>query len=152
MLVGEVLKIKGDRLIDVTPDASVLEAVALMVGHDIGSLIVKSAREDGAMVGILTFREVLKALHEGGGSLAKVSVGRVMLENPTSAKPEDTVDQMRTLMTEQHIRYLPIKDGERLLGVLSFHDVAKAALKAARFENKLLKTYIKNWPEPATKA
>jgi CBS domain-containing protein len=54
---------------------------------------------------------------------------------------------MRTVMTEHHIRYLPIKDGTRLLGVLSFHDVARAALKAASLENRALKEYIKNWPE-----
>jgi CBS domain-containing protein len=55
---------------------------------------------------------------------------------------------MRGLMTELHIRYLPIMEDGRLLGILSFHDVARAALRAASFENRLLKQYIKNWPEP----
>ena len=50
-------------------------------------------------------------------------------------------------MTDNHVRYLPIKDNGALIGVLSFHDVAKASLRAASFENKLLKQYIKNWPE-----
>jgi CBS domain-containing protein len=51
-------------------------------------------------------------------------------------------------MTELHVRYLPIMEDGRLLGILSVHDVARAALKAASFENRLLKQYIKNWPEP----
>jgi hypothetical protein len=54
---------------------------------------------------------------------------------------------MRGVMTDKHVRYLPIMDKSVLAGVLSFHDVAKAALRAASFENKLLKQYIKNWPE-----
>lgn len=151
MLVREVLKIKGDRLVSVTPDIGLREAVSLMVSHDIGSLLVMHAGDPDALVGILTFREVLKALHERGGVLGDARVGQVMLVDPPSANPEDTVDQMRTQMTEQHIRYLPIRSEGRLLGVLSFHDVAKAALKAASFENKLLKTYIRNWPEPTEK-
>lgn len=151
MLVQEVLKIKGDRLISVLPDLSLREAVALMVRHDIGSLLVMNPEDAADLSGILTFREVLRALHERGGTVGDVSVGQVMLADPASARPEDTVDQMRTLMTEQHIRYLPIKSDGQLLGVLSFHDVAKAALKQASFENRLLKTYIKNWPEPSAK-
>jgi CBS domain-containing protein len=69
------------------------------------------------------------------------------VKDPTCGKPDDTIDQMRSLMTERHVRYLPIMDEGRLVGVLSFHDVARAALKAASFENRLLKQYIKNWPE-----
>jgi CBS domain-containing protein len=50
-------------------------------------------------------------------------------------------------MTDRHIRYLPIVEAGRLLGILSFHDVARAALNQASFENRLLKQYSKNWPE-----
>ena len=100
------------------------------------------------MVGMLTFREVLAVLNAKGGTLTGVQVRDVMVEKPVCAHPEDTIDQMRSIMLEQHIRYLPIREEDRLLGVLSFHDVAKAALKAAAFENRLLKMYIKNWPEP----
>ena len=149
MLVREVLKIKGDRLISVSPETPLGDAIAMMVSNDIGSLVVLRGHE---IVGMLTFREILRAVHDDSRGANDLPVGSVMVENPVSARPDDTVDQMRTLMTEQHIRYLPIKDGARLLGVLSFHDVAKAALKAASFENKLLKTYIRNWPEPAAKA
>jgi CBS domain-containing protein len=148
MLVREVLKIKGDRIVSIAPEASLADAVSLMVQHDIGSLIVM---RKGEMVGMLTFREVLQALNGANGPLAGQQVDGAMVKNPAFANPDDTVDQMRTVMTEQHIRYLPIREGGEFLGVLSFHDVAKAALKAASFENRLLKTYIKNWPEPEAK-
>jgi len=144
MLVKEILSLKGSQLYTITPEGSLADAVSLMVGRDIGSLVVM---QDGQMVGMLTFREVLAALNAKGGNLAGAQVRDVMVKDPVCAHPEDTIDQMRSTMLEQHIRYLPIREEDSLLGVLSFHDVAKAALKAAAFENRLLKQYIKNWPE-----
>jgi CBS domain-containing protein len=69
-----------------------------------------------------------------------------MVGAPLCGAPTDTVDHMRSVMTDSHVRHLPIKEEGRLIGVLSFHDVAKAALRAAGFENRLLKQYIRNWP------
>lgn len=149
MQVADILKLKGNQIFSVAPDASLTTVVGLMVTHDIGSLVVMEA---GEMVGIVTFREVLLALHARGGSLTGAPVGEVMVRDPVCCKPEDTVDEMRGIMTDQHIRYLPIRQDGRLLGVLSFHDVARAALKAASLENRALKQYIKNWPEPDSAA
>ncbi len=143
MQVADILKLKGGEIFSIGPAGSLAEAVSLMVTHDIGSLVVLQA---GEMVGMITFREVLAALHSRGGSLTGAAVGEVMVRDPVCCKPDDTVDQMRAVMTDQHIRYLPIKKQGRLLGVLSFHDVARAALKAASLENRALKHYIKNWP------
>jgi CBS domain-containing protein len=145
MLIQDILKLKGNQLYTIAPNGSLADAVGLMVGHDVGSLVVM---QDGRMVGLVTFREVLAALDAGRGTLGRTEVQDVMVKDPVSAKPDDTIDHMRTVMTEQHIRYLPIQEDGRLLGILSFHDVARAALKAAAFENRLLKQYIKNWPEP----
>ena len=100
------------------------------------------------MVGIVTFREVLRALDAQGSVPAGTPVSEAMVRDPVCGKPDDTIDELRTVMTGQHIRYLPIKDGAALVGVLSFHDVARAALNAASRENRALKQYIKNWPEP----
>jgi len=144
MLVKDILKIKGSQIYSIGPEALLPQAVNLMVEHDIGSLLVM---EKGRMTGILTFREVLAAVHRHRGDIHEVKVSEVMVGNPVCGKLEDTVDHMRGIMTEQHVRYLPIMDSEMLVGVLSFHDVAKASLRAASFENKLLKQYIKNWPE-----
>ena len=62
-------------------------------------------------------------------------------------RPADTVEEVRETMTENHVRYLPIVDEGRLLGVISFHDIAKAVIKQTNLENRLLKRYIKHWPE-----
>lgn len=144
MQVKDILKIKGSQIYSIAPDALLPQAVSLMVEHDIGSLLVM---EKGRMTGILTFREVLSAVHRHRGDIHEVKVAEVMVRDPVCGDMEDSVDTMRGVMTDKHVRYLPIMDKTVLVGVLSFHDVAKAALRAASFENKLLKQYIKNWPE-----
>lgn len=144
MLVKDILKIKGSQIYSIAPEALLPQAVNLMVEHDIGSLLVM---EKGRMTGILTFREVLASVHRHRGDIHEVKVSEVMVRDPVCGDMEDTVDHMRGVMTDKHVRYLPIMDKKVLAGVLSFHDVAKAALRAASFENKLLKQYIKNWPE-----
>ena len=144
MQVKDILKIKGGQIFSIGPDALLPQAVSLMVEHDIGSLVVM---EKGQMTGLLTFREVLSAVHRYRGDIHDVKVDQVMVGAPICGNLDDSVDEMRGVMTDKHIRYLPIKDNGALIGVLSFHDVAKASLRAASFENKLLKQYIKNWPE-----
>ena len=144
MLVKDILKIKGGQIFSIGPDALLPQAVSLMVEHDIGSLVVM---EKGQMTGLLTFREVLSAVHRYRGDIHEVKVNQVMVGSPICGNLDDSVDQMRSVMTDNHVRYLPIRDNGTLIGVLSFHDVAKASLRAASFENKLLKQYIKNWPE-----
>ena len=144
MQVKDILKIKGGQIFSIGPVALLPQAVNLMVEHDIGSLVVM---EKGVMTGLLTFREVLAAMHRYRGDIQEVKVSQVMVASPICGNLDDSVDHMRTVMTDNHVRYLPIKDNGTLIGVLSFHDVAKASLRAASFENKLLKQYIKNWPE-----
>jgi len=90
---------------------------------------------------------VLAAVNRHRGDIHEVRVEEVMVREPVCANPDESADQMRSIMTDQHIRYLPIMEKGALIGVLSFHDVAKAALRAVNFENKLLKQYIKDWPE-----
>lgn len=104
------------------------------------------------MVGMLTFREVLQALRKHATSPAELTVGDVMVRNPVTAYPDMEVNELRGLMIEKHSRYLPILDGEVLMGVISFLDVAKAVLEEQSFENKMLKSYIKNWPNEAPSA
>jgi CBS domain-containing protein len=144
MLIKDILKIKGGTIYSIAPQGLVTAAVDLMVSHDIGSLVVM---DGGEMVGMLTFREILCAFHEQAGQVPNLRVADIMVREPVIGHPSDTVDEMRGIMTDRHVRYLPIKEEGKLLGVISFHDVAKAALKAASFENRLLKQYIKNWPE-----
>jgi len=151
MQVSEILKVKGTTLYTVAPDTMLSEAVIVMAEHDIGSLVVM---ERGQLVGMLTFREVIRVLarrqqeHRTGPTppVAEIGVREVMNASPTLATPDMEVNELRRLMLEHHQRYLPVMDGPVLLGVISFHDVAKAVLEEQSFENRMLKAYIRDWP------
>jgi CBS domain-containing protein len=144
MLVSEILRIKGSVLFTTPPDRPVNDAVTVMAQHDIGSLVVM---DHGRMVGILTFAEVLKALAERQGTLGDLRVDAIHVRDPLTASPGLDVMDLRRVMLERHARYVPVMDGTTLLGVVSFHDVAKAVYEDQSFENRMLKSYIKNWPD-----
>jgi CBS domain-containing protein len=69
-----------------------------------------------------------------------------MVKNPRTIAPGVEVDELRSVMLEHHIRYMPVTEGDALVGVLSFHDVARAVLEEQAFENRMLKGYIKDSP------
>ncbi len=143
MLVSEILAIKGKVLFTIAPNRSIAEAVEIMNEQDVGSLVVFSR---GAMVGMLTFRQVLQAVQKGGADWEALTVEETMLRDPLTASPTMEMDELRRLMVEHHQRYLPVMEDHTLLGVVSFHDVAKAVLEEQSFENRMLKNYIRNWP------
>ena len=107
--------------------------------HDIGSLVVM---DHGRMAGLVTFAEVLTALAAGGGTLGDLKVGAIAETSPLTATPGVEVMELRRMMLERHARYVPVMDGGTLLGVISFHDVAKAVYEDQSFENRMLKSYI----------
>ena len=144
MQIRDILGMKGATIFSIEPAGRLADAVDVMVSNDIGSLVVM---DQGEMRGMLTFREVLSELKARAGNLGDAQVGEVMNAAPITGSPADTVDQVRETMTTQHVRYLPIVEDGRLLGVISFHDIAKAVIKQTDFENRLLKRYIKHWPE-----
>ena len=144
MIIRDILTIKGSEICVVSPTQTIADAVALMVQYDVGSLVV---RQDGVMVGLLTERDVLRRLNERGDAVVSEPVSAMMVTEPIIGHPDDTVDYVRGVMTENRVSHLPVMEGEQLMGVISFHDVARACLNAADFENRLLKRYIKHWPE-----
>jgi CBS domain-containing protein len=141
MLAKEILRIKGTVLYTIAPEGRVWDAVGAMVENDIGSLVVM---DHGRVVGMLTFREVLAALHRFHEGFAGLKVQDVMVKEPKFVDPDTEVDALRRAMLDTHTRYMPVMDGATLIGVLSFHDVAKAVLEEQSFENRMLKGYIKN--------
>jgi CBS domain-containing protein len=151
MEVGEILRVKGTTLYTVTPDTMLSDCVITMAEHDIGSLIVM---DRGRLVGMLTFREVIRVLarrqleHREGPTppVAEIVVREVMNPRPTIIGPSAEVNELRSTMLETHQRYLPVLDGDTVMGVVSFHDVARAVLEEQGFENRLLKAYIRDWP------
>jgi len=144
MLVSEILRIKGHTLFTTAPSGRVLDAVKVMAQHDVGSLVVM---DRGRLAGMLTFREVLEALSRLEGALGELTIDAIYERNPLTAGPALDVMELRGAMLEHHARYVPVMDGGTLLGVVSFHDVAKAVYDEQSFENRMLKSYIKDWPD-----
>ncbi len=146
MKVSEILTVKGNILYTVTPDTPMIDAINTMAEKDIGSLVVM---EYGDLVGMLTFREILKAVHENNGIVGGDSVRKHMDDHPLTVTPDTDINEVRRVMLEKHTRYLPVIDAKTLMGVISFYDVAKSVLEAQSFENKMLKAYIRDWPDEA---
>ena len=142
MQVTDILRVKGGTLFTVTPDTVLSEAARTMAQHDVGSLVVM---DGGRLSGMLTFREVIVAL--GHGDLTQLRVDSVMQRQPVQCSQDTGVDALRRLMLDSHARYIPVMDGATLLGVLSFHDVARAVVEEQDFENRMLKAYIRDWPQ-----
>jgi len=143
MQVKEILRVKGNRLITAEPSSRAVDAVKTMSEQNLGSLVVL---DQGRMAGMLTFHELLAALAKRGGALGDVKVSEIMVKDPVTATPEMEVNDLRRTMLDTGARYLPVMQDGKLLGVISFRDVAKAVLEEQDFENKMLKGYIKNWP------
>jgi|SRR5256714_3745386 CBS domain-containing protein len=143
MQVKEILRVKGNRLLSIDISGRAADAVATMARENLGSLVVM---DHGRMVGMLTFHELLRALAQRSGSLGEVHVSEIMVRDPVTATPDMEVNDLRRTMLESGARYLPVMQEGRLIGVISFRDVAKAVLEEQDFENKMLKGYIKNWP------
>ena len=143
MQVKEILRVKGSRLLSIEPAGRAVDAVSTMAKENLGSLVVL---EQGRMVGLLTFHELLRAMASRNGALGDVKVSEIMQKDPVVAAPEMEVNDLRRTMLESSARYLPVMAEGKLLGVISFRDVAKAVLEEQDFENKMLKGYIKNWP------
>ena len=144
MLISEILRIKGNTsLFTTTPDGAAIDSVKVMADNDIGSLVVM---DHGRLAGMLTFREVLAAIAKGGGALGALQVSEIYDKDPLTATPTLDVMELRGRMLERHARYVPVLDGTMLLGVISFHDVAKAMYEEQSFENRMLKSYIEDSP------
>ncbi len=154
MHVQEILKVKGQTLVSTTPDAMVSDAVITMAKTDMGSVVVMEGQK---MVGMLTFREIMRMLaklekeHGKGPTspMAELRVGDLMITDPMVVTPDMGLNELRQVMIDSHQRYLPVVDGESLLGVISFIDVARAVLDEQGFENQMLKAYIRDWPAEA---
>ena len=144
MKVTDILRVKGNTLYTVQPDMPLAEAAKTMAELDIGSLVVM---EHGELVGMLTFREMIQALVANADGLGGHTVRKVMDDAPLTCTPETEIDEVRRMMLLRHARYMPVLERSTLMGVISFYDVAKSVVDAQDFENRMLKAYIRDWPE-----
>jgi CBS domain-containing protein len=149
MKVRHLIKDRSPAYYGIAPDQTMAEAVDVMIKHTIGSLFVM---EDNRIRGIVTERDVMTTVHRQGANFANMVVRDVMATNLVLCQIDDSLDQVMELLfdndTGHRIRHIPVMDNGLLVGIISIADIVQALLTETRFENRLLKCYIKNWPEP----
>jgi CBS domain-containing protein len=140
MTLRDILRSKGSRVYTIGPDQTVLEAVALLVEHRIGALLVQDGA--GAVAGIISERDVLRECQHHGAELGRIAVREVMTPELIVCAPGDDVEHAMGLVTKHRVRHLPVMDGGEVAGMISIGDLVKACLDEAQYENRFLKDYI----------
>lgn len=141
MLVREILVDKGRQIHSCTPDHTLSEVVDLLVQHNCGSLLVQ---DGGRMVGIITERDILRAVAETRCSLDELTARDRMTPNPVTASMDEDIGDAMGEMTARRIRHLPVLDGGELAGIISIGDLVKAQHAELCRENHYLKNYIQS--------
>jgi CBS domain-containing protein len=140
MKAKEILATKGNRVVTVANDSSVIDAMSIFSANRIGSLLVVD--KDSKILGIIAARDVLMAVINHLDEIKTLTVDKIMSTNLIVGTPDDSIDYLLSIMTENRIRHVPIFDGKELKGLISIGDVVKSQLKETHVENKYLKDYI----------
>jgi signal-transduction protein with cAMP-binding, CBS, and nucleotidyltransferase domain len=120
--VSSILKHKGGQIWSVSPDQSVYEAIEQMAEKGVGALLVLC---EGELVGIISERDYARRVILKGRSSKATQVKEIMTSPVIHVTPHQILDECMTIMTNQHIRHLPVKEGTQLLGVISIGDLVK---------------------------
>ncbi len=140
MKVKDILAVKGSRVVTVEQSTAVLDAMSIFSANRVGSLLVVD--KEANILGIIGARDVLMAVINHLEEIKTLTVERIMSTNLIVGTPDDKLDYILSVMTENRIRHVPIFQGRELKGLVSIGDVVKAQLKETKVENKYLKDYI----------
>jgi CBS domain-containing protein len=141
--VNEILGQKGRSVWSVSPTATVFEAIALMAEHNVGALLVT---EGDKLVGIISERDYTRKVVLKGKSSRETAVKEILSGRVIHVTPSHTVEECLRLMTDHHIRHLPVLDGEKVVGVVSIGDLVNWVISAQHTTISQLQTYITGVP------
>ena len=139
--VADIMKSKGSKIWSISPQASVYQALELMAEKDVGALIVLDGEN---IVGILSERDYARKVILHGESSKKLTVGKIMSRKVMVVSPERTVEETMALMTDSHIRHLPVVENDKLVGVISIGDVVKEMIAEKEFMIEQLERFIRS--------
>jgi CBS domain-containing protein len=140
VLIEHILYGKGRDVATIGPDASVAEAVALLREQNVGALVVVD--DESRIAGILSERDIVRALNERGTGVLEQRVDQVMTRKVFTCSESDTVAQIMEQMTAGKFRHVPVVDQGRLVGIISIGDVVKYRLHEIESESNALREYI----------
>ena len=140
MHVKDVLAHKGAAVATVTPVALITEVIAALAEHHVGALVVTS---DGRNIeGIVSERDVVRALHSRGAELLGTQVREIMTVNVLTSSPDDEVRSLAKTMTEKRFRHMPVVVDDALAGIVTIGDIVKNRLDELETEHDQLVDYI----------
>jgi CBS domain-containing protein len=140
MTVRAILDTKGHQIVSVEPEAKLSAAVNTLGERKIGAVLVMSR---GSIEGILSERDIVRALGERGAGVLDQPVSEVMTRKVVSCRQSDTVAAIMEMMTMGKFRHLPVVEGERVVGLISIVDIVKWRVQEYENEQEALRTYIK---------
>ncbi|GAB4249842.1 MAG: CBS domain-containing protein [Acidobacteriota bacterium] len=141
--VRDILQRKGNEVYAVSPDDSIYRALEVMAEKNIGAVLVI---EDGQLVGVFSERDYARKVVLKGKSSRETKVREAMTSPVAYVRPENTIEECMALMTDKHIRHLPVLEGNRLIGVISIGDVVHAKISEQAFHIRQLENYITGSP------
>ncbi|MGP4055744.1 CBS domain-containing protein [Mycobacterium sp. 4D054] len=139
MRISDVLRNKGSAVATITPETSVAGLLTELSVHNIGAMVVVSP--DG-LLGIVSERDVVRKLHDVGADLLRRPVSEIMTSMVATCTPEDSVDSLSALMTNNRVRHVPVVVDGRLAGIVSIGDVVKTRMEELEREHEHLQAYI----------
>ena len=137
--VWQILRSKGNQVWKVSKDATVLDALTLMADKKTGSVVVMDGEQ---IAGIFTERDFARKIGLIEVKSKAVSVSEVMTTELITVKPDDSVNHCMTIMTDKHIRHLPVIDDGKLVGIVSIGDIVKDMIEELQFMVQQLENYI----------
>ncbi len=140
MLVKDILQAKDRRLITVGPDATLKQAMELLLKNKISSLPVLD--DDEKLIGIISDKDIFRKAYEDAPNFQTKTVGDCMSTNLIVGLPEDNLAYIAGVMTENRIRHVPIVERDRIIGLLSVGDIVKTQMEHIKVENRYLWQYI----------
>lgn len=140
MLVKQIFKSKDDRIITVQPGDTVATAAEILKRENIGALMVSGP--DGELAGILSERDIVRAMPEHGPDLFALTVEQLMTRDVITCSSEDRVHDLMKKMTTGRFRHMPVVDGGNLAGIISIGDLVKSRLEELETETSQLRDYI----------
>jgi CBS domain-containing protein len=139
MRIADVLRNKGSAVATITPETSVAGLLTELAVHNIGAMVVVSP--DG-LVGIVSERDIVRELHQRGADLLTRPVSDIMTTLVATCTPEDSVDSLSALMTNNRVRHVPVVKDGKLAGIVSIGDVVKTRMEELESEQQQLQGYI----------
>src|SRR5699024_1707735 len=137
--IKELLREKGNEVCSIDPDASVFDAITLMAEKNIGALLVMRGSR---VVGVISERDYARKVTLENHASRDTKVAQIMSDRVIYAEPSETVEECMALMTDKHIRHLPVMQDNELLGLVSIGDLVKAVIAEQKFMIEQLEHYI----------